>query len=68
MTKLNRELLQEVVVEGSGRYYDLSDVKTAGLMIQDLLSLTEKTGSEGIVFRDQMNFRFFLILALISLV
>jgi len=68
VTKLNQQGLQDLIIDDSGHYYDLSDLKTAGAMLQDILSLTEKSGSEGIRFKDQMNFRVFLILAFISLI
>jgi len=68
VTKLNRQELQDLVIEGSGSYYDISDLKTAGLMIQDLLALSENSGAEGIRFTDQINYRVFLILALVCLI
>uniref|UniRef100_UPI0026187695 VWA domain-containing protein n=1 Tax=Oceanispirochaeta sp. TaxID=2035350 RepID=UPI0026187695 len=68
VSRLNQNLLQEMADTASGRYYDLSDVKTPGNIIQDLSSLNENSGAEGIRFQNQLNFRFFLIIALFFLI
>jgi Ca-activated chloride channel family protein len=68
VSRLNQSILREMADSGAGKYYDLSDVKTPGLIIQDLNSLSEESGAEGIRLQDQMSFRIFLIIALLCLI
>ncbi|MBF9017828.1 MULTISPECIES: VWA domain-containing protein [unclassified Oceanispirochaeta] len=68
VTKLDRSHLSDIVESASGNYYDISDVKTAGMIIEDIKSLQEGSGAEGIRLQDQMNYRLFLFIALTFLV
>ncbi|MDC7234524.1 MAG: VWA domain-containing protein [Spirochaetales bacterium] len=68
VTKLDISHLLEIAESGGGLYYDISDVKTPGLIAEELRSLQEGRGSEGIRLQDQMNYRAFLLIALVCLV
>jgi Ca-activated chloride channel homolog len=64
ITKLDKEHLASIVESASGSYYDISDIKTAGMILEDLRSLQDGSGAEGIRLQDQMNYRMFLFIAL----
>lgn len=68
ITKLDRESLNRIVESASGRYYDISDMKTAGMIVEDLRSFLDGNGAEGIRLQDQINYRLFLFIALAFLV
>lgn len=68
ITKLDKSRLMNIAKSGSGTYYDISDMKTPGLILESLKSLEEGSGAEGIRLQDRMNYRLFLLIAMAFLV
>ena len=64
ITRMDRGALVDIAAAGDGRFYDLSDTGTPGQIVQDLQNLRGGTGSEGLRFDSEINYRVFLVIAL----
>ncbi len=68
VTKLDLAELTGIAESASGRYYDLSDVKTPGLVLDDISSVLGGSGIEGMRLQNRTSYRGFLIAAMVFLV
>ena len=68
VTRLNPELLQDLADLSGGEYFSLSDPRALGEISDALRELTAYQDKEGIVYKDQQQYRIFVILALVALV
>ncbi len=68
ITRLNRQVLEDVADLSGGGYYSLADPRSLGELTADLEELIGLQEAEGILYRDHQQFRIFILLALLSLV
>ena len=68
VTRLETAELISIAESASGRYYDISDVKTSGLIFEDITSALGGSGIEGMRLRNRTSYRGFLAGALLFLV
>ena len=68
VSRLNEEVLKDLADLTGGLYYNLSDPRSLGEITSAIRDMAVSQEVEGIVYKDQLQFRIFVLAALFFLV